>query len=141
MNGKLDPFEERLRRQPLKAVPAEWRAEILAAAADRPSPVARPTLLSTLNAQLSTLLWPHPAAWAGLAAVWIFICAMNFSIHDRSPVVAEEAAPPSREMMAEIKEQRRLLAELIGPRETFEADRVKSLRPGPRTERVDFWTV
>jgi len=32
MNPEMEPFEQRLRRQPVKPVPAAWRAEILAAA-------------------------------------------------------------------------------------------------------------
>ena len=96
---KPDNIEEKLQRQPLKEIPAEWRGEILVAADvnRRSRPVREFTfaattlrrLLSTLNAQLSTLLWPHPRAWAGLAAVWILILAVNFSMRDPSPVMAE----------------------------------------------------
>jgi hypothetical protein len=146
---KMDEFEQRLQRQPLRQVPVEWRGEILAAAAasqgkaaavDRAlaSAPASQSWLSTLNARLSTLLWPHPVAWAGLAAIWILIFAASLSIRDRSPGVAEQAMPPSPEMMAELKEQRRLLAELMGPRDAVGADRSKHLGPGPRTQRVDF---
>ena len=113
---KTDDFEQKLQRQPLKKVPGEWRAEILAAASRRvdrdPSPGHAPLLLSTFNHQLSTFLWPHPKAWAGLAAVWIFIFAVNFSMRDTSPVMAEKSAPPSPEVIVELKKQQRMLAEL-----------------------------
>ena len=148
---KPDDFEQKLQRQPLRQVPAGWREEILAAAdVNRrqatscevgrgfTSAATRRSLLSTLNAQLSTFLWPHPKAWAGLAAIWMLILAADFSAGDRAPAVAEKAAPPSPEAMAELKQQRRLLAELIGPRDVPEADRPKPLVPQPRTERVAF---
>ena len=133
---KPDDFEQKLQRQPLRQVPAEWRAEILAAAkpnAWRPAP--RATFLSILNSQLSTILWPHPKAWAGLAAIWILILAVDFSIRDKSPVVADKSGPPSPEVVAELKQQQRMLAELIGSREPGDADRSKLLAPQPRSER------
>ena len=97
-------------------------------------PVTRPSWLSTLNSQLSTILWPHPNAWAGLAAVWILILAVDFSTRDQSPVVAEKSAPPSSEVIVELKQQQRLLAELMGPRDSSDADRSKTLGPRPRSE-------
>ena len=93
---KTDDFEKRVQRQTLRQVPAEWREDILSAARQASSPEhatrntqhASPwrSVLSTLNAQLSTLLWPRPAAWAGLAAVWVMVLALHpfleiFSLH------------------------------------------------------------
>jgi hypothetical protein len=141
-----DDFEQKLQRQPLRQVPAEWREEILraaesAAAARHPSPVTPPSWLSTLNAQLSTILWPHPRAWAGLAAVWILILAVDFSLRDKTPVMAEKSAPPSPEVIVELKQQQRMLAELIGPRDEHDADRSKSFVPQPRSELAELLTV
>ena len=79
----------------------------------------------------------HPKAWAGLAAVWILIFAAQFSMRDATPVMAEKAAPPSPEVIVELRQQQRMLAELIGARDTSDADRSKSLVPRPRTERVE----
>jgi len=143
----MDDFEQKLQRQPLRQVPAEWREEILAAVAadvNRRQEVSREftfaatrrSWLSTLNSQLSTILWPHPQAWAGLAAVWILILAVGFSIRDKSPVLAEKSAPPSPEVIVELRQQRRMLAELIGPRDARDADRSKSFVPQPRSERA-----
>jgi hypothetical protein len=144
-------LEQKLSRQPFRQVPAEWREEILAAAdvnrrqatsckvgREFTSAATRRSLLSTLNAQLSTLLWPHPAAWAGLAAVWILILAVNFSLRDKTPVMAEKTAPPSPEVIVELRQQRRMLAELIGPRDIRDADRSKSFVPQPRSERAEI---
>ena len=140
---KLDDFEQKLQRQPLRQIPGEWREEILtavelAAVTRHPSPATRPSWLSTLNHQLSTLLWPHPKAWAGLAAVWILILAVDFSPRDKTPGLAEKSAPPSPEVIVELRQQQRMLAELIGSRDERDADRSKSFVPQPRSERVEI---
>jgi hypothetical protein len=131
-----DDFEQKLRRQPLRQVPAEWREEILAACrGSRVEGRAQERLWpSTLVSRLSTLLWPHPQAWAGLAAVWILIFTLNFSIRDKSPVMVEKSAPPSAEVIVELRQQQRLLAELIGPRETRVTGPSKTFGRQPRSE-------
>jgi len=76
-----DDFEKRVQRPVLRQIPPEWRQEILQAAraADRPAPdMPKPSLLSTLNSQLSTFLWPHPRMWAGLAATWVVILCFTW---------------------------------------------------------------
>jgi hypothetical protein len=140
---KPDDFESRLQRQPLRPIPPEWRAKMLATAraaqtTGHPSPATRHHWLATFNQQLSTLLWPHPKAWAGLAAIWIFIFAVNFSLREASPRTVVRSAPPSPEVMVELRKQQKLLAELIGPREEREADRSKTHAPRSRTERVEL---
>ena len=97
--------------------------------------------LSTFNHQLSTLFWPHPKAWAGLAAVWIFIFAVNFSLRDPSPRMAEKSAPPSPEVIVELKKQQRMFAELVGSYESLDVERRKIFSPRPRSERVEIVTV
>jgi hypothetical protein len=140
---KPEDFEQRLQRQPLRQVPGEWRADILDAC--RVSKVEsrgqEQLWPSTLVSRLSALLWPHPKAWAGLAAVWILILAVDFSTRDKTPVVAEKSTPPSPEVVAELKLERRMLAELIGAREPSDADRSKLLMPLPRSERAGIAMV
>ncbi|MFZ0827111.1 MAG: hypothetical protein WAO02_06785 [Verrucomicrobiia bacterium] len=138
----IDDFEQKLQRQPMRQVPAGWRDEILAAAtARRPPQVTRHSFLSTSNPQLSTLLWPHPKAWAGLAAVWVLILAVDFSLRDPSSRIAETFAPPSPEVMVELKKQQLLFAELVGSRGPLDADRQKIFPPKPRSERVAILTA
>ena len=146
MNEELEPFESRLSRQPMRQIPAAWRGEILAATRDaqpvcHPSPVTRHSLLSTIIHQLSTFFWPHPKAWAGLAGVWIIIIAVNFSMRDPAPRLAEKSAPPSPEVIVELRQQQLLLAELMGPREARDADRPRIFTPRPRGERMEIFAA
>jgi hypothetical protein len=139
-------FEQKLSRQTLRPVPSEWRGKILSAArvvqaAPHESRVTHHSWLSTLNHQLSTIFWPHPKAWAGLAAIWIFIFAVNFFLRDPMPRVAEKSAPPSPEMVVELKKQQRLFAELIGANDLREADRQKLFLPRPRSECAEILTA
>jgi hypothetical protein len=139
-----DDFEQHLQHQPLRQVPAQWRGEILSAirqAAAR-DPVTRHTphaprgrsALSTLNHQLSTLLWPSPVAWAGLAAVWLVILAFNFGAGAASVPMAKGHPQLAPQFFLGFQEQERLLAELIGPRETPSAEPPRRVTPKPRSE-------
>jgi hypothetical protein len=140
-----DDFEKRLQRQALRQVPGEWRADVLAAARQASlAEHARCTtrhvsalrsLLSTLNSQLSTILWPHPVAWAGLAAVWLLIGGLNLATREAPLRVARHAAPLSPEVLMASQEQERLLAELIGRREAPVAEPPKAGSPRPRSDR------
>lgn len=132
-----EPFEKRLQRQPLREAPSAWRQEILSAARKaaplRHAPsVTGNGLLATLNAQLSALLWPHPRAWAGLAAVWALICALNFAYRDEAlPASARGVAPPSPQMREMLRAQEQLLAELA--EDVPVAHRVKPAPPRPHS--------
>jgi len=132
-----EPFEKRLQRQPLRTVPPAWREEILSAArkvepSRRPSTATRQSFFSNLSQQILSLLWPDPRAWAGLAAVWVLICAVNFASRDATAsTAARRVAPPSPQMREMLREQEQLLAELVG--ETPVADRLKSVPPRPHS--------
>src|SRR5690349_7998505 len=111
-----DDFEKHLQRQPLRKIPSDWREQILQKAKSSPdsSFVIRHSFLSTLNAQLATVLWPHPKAWAGLAAVWLVIAAAQFATGDITIQVAKKYQPPTPESLVILQQQQRLLAELVG---------------------------
>ncbi len=141
MNDKTEQFERRLSRQPLRQIPGEWRGEILSAAERASHPEPHASYRSTLNNQLSTFFWPHPKAWAALAAVWVMILMVNFSTCDTSPRMAEKSVPPSPEVIVELKKQQRLFAELMGSREPMDADRQRMFVPKPRSERAQILTV
>jgi len=139
----MNEFEQKLSRQSLRKIPGEWRAEILANC--RGSKVEgraqEQFWSSTFVSRLSTVFWPHPKAWAALAAVWILIFAVDFSMRDKSPMVAEKVSPPSPEIIAELKKEHLMYAELIGARDDHDADRSKLRVPSPRTERVGILTA
>ncbi len=140
---KPDDFEKTLQRQPFRQIPTEWRAEILQAArstSDRlPTFEPRASWLSTLKQRLAAALWPHPQAWAGLAAVWILIFALHFASRDRSPAIARVTAVPSSRLVIALREQNKLLVELIGRREVKEADRPRPSAPQPRSQRRELF--
>jgi hypothetical protein len=142
MNDETEQFERRLSRQTLRKIPNEWRGEILVAAdVNRREAVCAFTSTATIRSRLHEIFWPAPAAWAALAAVWIFIFVVNFSIRDKTPMIAEKVSPPSPEMVVELKKQQQLFAELMGSRETPDADRQKIFLPKPRSERAEIMTV
>lgn len=138
-HNPADEFEKSLSRQPVKGIPEAWRADILAAAA---APATRPaarlmqdSLFAIFARELSALLWPHPKAWAGLAAAWVLILILNLSMRETpaSPVI--QVIQPSPEALAELRQQHRLYAELIGMAEASEAEHPRLLLPKPRSER------
>jgi hypothetical protein len=139
-SNSMDDFEKRIQRLPPRPVPPEWREEILrnAHAVDRRAPdAARPGgLLSTLNHQLSTLLWPHPRAWAGLASLWILIFALKLSTRDERSI-AGKISPVSPEVSAELRQQKLFFAELAGTTEGQAAPPSKLFLPRPRSARRD----
>ena len=69
-------FERHLQDQPMRRLPPAWREEILAAAAAGvpTRPVRQP---SPVESWWRSLLWPHPVAWAGVAATWLLIVGLN----------------------------------------------------------------
>jgi hypothetical protein len=143
----MNEFEQKLSRQPLKKIPSEWRAEILREG----RPVAVPNNKRDADTAslpkwnwhtaLAEIFWPNQKVWAGLAAIWIFIFVLNFSMRDKSPVIAEKVSPPSPEVIAELKQQKLLFAELIGANETRVADRQKLFFPKPRSECMEILTA
>ena len=141
----MDDFEQRLRDQPMRNVPDDWRVEILggarAAASRRPPVCERPSFLSTLNAQLSSLLWPSPKAWAGVAAAWMAIFVFNFLARETSQPLAMHTTPPSRAFVELVKEQRRELLALAGLAVSTDADKPKPRLPGPHSELKDDWAL
>ena len=144
MNSE-DQFEKRLARQPLRPVPPAWREEILSAArqvsrspqASRITHDVAPwsTVLAAARSQLSNLLWPHPRAWAGLAAAWLLVIGLTFAAREPAgPAMARQPVPPSPQMRELLRQQEQLLADLIGPAEPAVAVRSRPLVPAPHSQ-------
>jgi len=139
-------FEDRLRRQSLKPIPAEWREDILRHAARscevRSAAVVRPpSLFEALRSRLAVLLWPAPRAWAGLATVWAAILVMNLSGGRESTTPAMATALPVAQTRQTLKQRQLLLAELAGYSEAREAVQPRGTSPGPRSQRCVETTI
>jgi hypothetical protein len=144
---KTDDFEKRLQQVAPRNIPAEWRLEVLRVArarssrrqeAQTPVPASRHGLFAEFIHRLSLLSRPHRAAWAGLAAVWVLIMALNLSAHDRSTTVATSTiTPPSPQVMAAWRAQYRELAALTDPNPPRAPEPARNQLPQPRSSRRD----
>ena len=132
-----DDFEKRLQRQPLREIPSECREDILRAATlpAHSSFVIRHSLRSTLTSRLSSILWPQPKAWAGLAAVWVLIFALHLGARDRSPQLAKSSGSSAPELMMGLKDQEKILAELMSNNEPRESEKPRRFPATPHSER------
>lgn len=130
-----DPFEQRLARQPLRPVPAEWRAEILPRAGVQPSAFSLQP-----SSWLDRFLGPNPLAWAGLAAVWAVLLVVSRGGNEPASSIssAARASQPSEIVVVEIvRERRREMAELLNlslPETTLPA---RDALPPKRSQRRD----
>jgi hypothetical protein len=138
---KPDDFEQQLRRQPLRPVPGEWRDEILTAAraASRP----RPSLLAPRPVSWwRELFWPSPLAWAGGAAAWALIAALNSDgLADFERAVDASASPPPATIQMALAGRRQLMTSLFDTAPTQPDNPPQQpVRPRPRSERETDWS-
>jgi len=143
--NKPDSFEEKLKRQKLRPVPAAWREEILTAAREAAKtetqpPAGNDSFIQYWKHRLSNLLWPHPVAWGGLAATWLVIFALNIASSDPAePRMARDTSPPSPELRQLLREQEQMFAELISPLEKSAAVEPKRRGSQPRSAARLEW--
>jgi len=142
---KPDDFEQNLRRQPFREVPSDWRASILQTARAAGNDPASATLAmpgvadSGPSAKTNVWslgwrewLWPCPQAWAGLAAIWLFIAGLNLTT-PAQPTMAQQRPRAVGENEPTLAEQRRELARLLDATLT-EPKTAPKPPPGPRSE-------
>lgn len=133
-----ETFENRLARQPLRRVPAAWRAEILSAAeAARPRVAARPTAEREADWAVGwrSLFARFPLAWASLAALWVVLVGINLMLpspfvrlptpHLGGVAASEVNAPNPSTPPAELRPPAKTAPALIPP----------DAPPRPRSER------
>ena len=115
-----DPFEQKLGRQPLRGVPPDWRAEILAAATATAAGARQAAPVQPVPMRwLRELLWPAPAAWAGLAAAWCGILLVHWvsdPVLPSPPAALAGASPMPETVRLAVLQQLQLRAELLGDR-------------------------
>jgi hypothetical protein len=131
--NREEQFEKRLQRQPLGQVPSAWREEILRAAHQTP---AIRQLMRAKNGSpwWQEFFWPHPIAWGAIASIWLLILGVNLATREPSQAnLGHRTAPPSQQMRELLRQQEQMLAELVGPRESLDADRPKPA--APRSQR------
>jgi hypothetical protein len=76
------------------------------------------------------LIVPSRLVWAGLAAVWLLLFVVNFSMQDHSRPSMAKASSPA-EMAATVHQEQELLAQLLGPDEPVVAEPQKKYVPRP----------
>jgi len=123
----MDDFEQHLKNQPLRAVPADWREQILSTAAvsARDLEYVVPPLGGPSDSSPSTpprapwwqrWLWPSPYAWGALAFAWLIIFVLNAAAQpSRAEIAARGPAPNPQEIMAMLDEWRHIEDELSRP--------------------------
>jgi hypothetical protein len=79
------------------------------------------------------LILPYRRVWAGLAAVWLVILGVNLAtVTETRPVTLAKMPPPSPEALTVLREQKQMMAQLLGPLASPPA--LPGI-PGPRSER------
>jgi len=126
---KPDDFEKRLQRLPIRRIPSEWREQILQSA-KQSTLDTRPPFLQ----QLSTVLWLKPKAWAGLAAVWVVIFALQSTSQKHAGIVATVSPRQSSSLLMSLKEEQQTLVELMGNNQPDDMDQPRRAVPKPRSE-------
>ena len=81
------------------------------------------------------LVLPSRRIWAGLACAWVLIAVLNLASAEPTTKVVSQMKPPSSEELRALIEQRRMLAQLIGPL-SEPAYTQKRTAPGPRSDRI-----
>ena len=131
----MDDFEKKLCEQPLRPIPGEWSSLILNRAAE----IARPRLseFDSRQSWMSRFLWPYPRAWAALAVIWVALLTIHVSLADRSSSQVRQDDSQSPQVVQVLKEQRRLMAELIGQSSIPDAEPAKPRLVRPQSLRTE----
>jgi hypothetical protein len=111
-----DAFEKKIRGVPIKPIPAGWRDDILrtARAARQPAPGAQERFAPVAGLLCwKNWLWPRPAAWAGLGAIWILFLGVALTTSRSGETTGNNSAVTQSQNAATLPEQRELLSQLL----------------------------
>ncbi len=129
-----DDFEQRLQRQPLRPVPADWKRDILQAAqaSARSVTPAEPWLTVAWR----ELFWSCRRIWFGLATVWGVILLLNVSQPAPAQLMAATPVNVSVDWLQAYQDQQRQIMAELGSIERPDAEPPKPRLPQPRSERL-----
>ena len=119
----------------LKTIRADDLARHARASANQPSRQLQSSFSRASAARQfwQEALWPWRRVWLGLASVWLVLLALNLATDEGPKMASHKTPPPDPELMAALREQRRLMLELIEPSAPAPASRPKAT--GPRSEQ------
>jgi hypothetical protein len=112
-----------------------WTQKLVPALAGRSAPASQSALFAIGWKMWQELILPSRRIWAGLACAWVVIAVLNLASFEPATEVASQPMPRSGEELRALIEQRRMLAQLIGPLSEPAYTQKRSL-PGPRSERA-----
>jgi len=119
--------------RPSQSLQARWTKDFQAATI--PLPPRRFLSLAALLDWCHDMIWPCRRIWAGFAAAWVGILAINLSTRDPARFLASKSSRPSPEMVRAFLEGEGFLADLAKPGESLAPEPPKPVLPKPRSER------
>ena len=145
MNPQPQPhLEDRLARTPRRGLPPDLRAACLDLARSATAHATSPATTQPPRrpSPWSAWLWPHPAAWAGLAAAWCAILALRGPAPVPANVLAATgpstplvlAPDPPRQLVLQREAREESLRPLLPP-VPLDIDRPRNPVP-PSTNRI-----
>jgi hypothetical protein len=123
-----------------QSTPALWEQtyRLVLASLDRLDKLPKTLSANTPMGWWRTWLWPCPQFYAGLAAVWVLMLAVNYSISEPQNVPTSKDLTASGEIIKALVQQRRELAELLELTDVPVVTPQLGL-PRPRSEGLE-WT-
>ncbi len=128
----MNEFEKKLQEQNFRSIPSNWRTNILQSAKSQAE--SKETFLSRLNTQITALLWPHPKAWAGVAAAWVLILGANITMNGDTNRSGFKSGQAPLAYSERLREQQQLLVQLTQTPAPV-AEPPKVFKPRPHSER------
>lgn len=117
---KPDDFEQQAQKHAFRQCPVAWRGEILSAVREvRPEmSQTRAGVLPGGNQSeflvwLRLWMWPSPAAWGGLAAIWLVLVALGNTPPGGTKAAAGDRSDSGTQIAVGWQERTRFLSELI----------------------------